>query len=44
MRRKLSEKIYEEIMSALNAVDLSEEFVTAKQKGEGLAKPYLKWV
>jgi hypothetical protein len=37
-------KIYEEIMSAIRAVDLSREFGPAREKAEVLAKPYLKWV
>ena len=44
MRGKRSMKIYDEIMSAIRAVDLSEEFVTAKEKAKVIAKPYLKWV
>ena len=35
--------IYEEIMSAIRAVDLRNEFSAAKEKAEILAKPYLKW-
>jgi hypothetical protein len=37
-------KIYEEIMSAIRAVDLSNEFSVAKEKAEILAKPYSKWM
>ena len=44
MRGKRSMKIYDEIMTALRAVDLSGEFVNAKKKAEVIAKPYLKWV
>jgi len=44
MRGKRSMKIYNEIMSAIRAIDLSGEFVTAKEKAQVIAKPYLKWV
>jgi hypothetical protein len=44
MRGKRSMKIYDEIMTAIRAVDLSEEVVTAKEKAKVIAKPYLKWV
>ena len=44
MGGKRSMKIYDEIMSAIRAVDLSKEFVTAKEKAKVIAKPYLKWV
>ena len=44
MRGKRSMKIYDEIMTAIRAVDLSEEFVTAEEKAKAIAKPYLKWV
>lgn len=36
--------IYQEVMKALRAVDISEKFEVAQKKGEVTAKPYLKWV
>jgi hypothetical protein len=36
--------IYKEIMAAIRAVDIKEELAAAKEKGEVMAKPYLKWV
>jgi hypothetical protein len=44
MKGKRSMKIYEEVMSAIRAVDLSNEFSVAKEKAEILAKPYSKWM
>jgi hypothetical protein len=44
LQGKRSGLIYEEIMRALGAEDLSGEVVVAKEKAEIIAKPYLKWV
>ena len=44
MRGKRSGKIYDEIMDRIGAIDLNSKFETAKQKGEEIAKPYLKWI
>jgi hypothetical protein len=44
MRGKRSGEIYKEAMAALRARDLSENLDAAKEKGEAMAKPFLKWV
>ena len=44
MQGKRSMEIYKEIMSAIRAVDLKNEFKVAKEKAEIMAKPYLNWV
>jgi len=44
MRGKRSMKIYEEIMGAMRAVDVSKDYKTAEKNAEVIAKPYLKWV
>jgi hypothetical protein len=44
MRGKRSGEIYKEVMSAIRAEDLNGELAAAKEKGQKMAKPYLKWV
>ena len=44
MRGKRSMNIYNDIMTAIRAVDLSEDFKVVKEKAEVMANPYLKWV
>jgi len=44
MRGKRSMKIYEEIMGAMRAVDISQDYKTAEKNAQVIAKPYFKWV
>ena len=44
MRKKRSGKIYDEIMTAIRAVDVRKDFVAVKEKAGILATPHLKWV
>lgn len=37
-------RIYHEIMKAIRAVDLKEEFGLGKEQAEVMAKPYLNWI
>jgi hypothetical protein len=36
--------IYNEIMSAMRAVDVNAEYKMAQKTAEVIAKPYLKWI
>jgi len=44
MRGKKSMTIYKEVMRALGAVDLKENFEGLEKEAKVIAKPHLKWL